>query len=222
MHGSVAMPPELDERLQKIAKQIELTESSLPKRNDSASVSLKAKVPFKALDYRGALIWRFVELCRSALENFNSEHLASATILTRAALETVAALWYLNRKIKSVVDTKSVSDVDDYLMRLLMGSKTYSEMPDPINVLTFVQKVDKEINGFLNSYEQLSEFSHPNWAGTGLLYAKHNTENKWTDFGIDVKNLESVKEVGTINLEVALMMFEHSYNEISYMMPAFT
>jgi len=196
-------------------------ESKLPKRNDPASVSLKAKIPYKALDYREALIWRFVELCRCALEHFNEEDLATATILTRAALETVAALWYLNRKIKSVIDKNSVGDVDDYLMRLLMGSKTDTAMPDPINVLTFIQKVDAEINGFRKQFDELSEFSHPNWAGTGMLYSKPNTEKMWTDFGKNLSNLESVKEVGTINLNIAMEMFEHSYNQISDMMPTF-
>ena len=198
-----------------------MIESSLPSRNDPASVSLKAKIPFKALDYRETLIWRFVELCRCAFEHFNMDDLATAIILTRAALETVAALWYLNRKIKSVIDTKTVSDIDSFLMRLLMGSKTNSAMPDPVNVLTFVERVNKEIDGFRELYDELSEFSHPNWAGTGMLYSKQNFEKIWTDFGKKVRDLESVKEVGTINLHIAMEMFEHSYNEISKMMPTF-
>lgn len=215
------MSTQIEQRLQEIARRIEMMESSLPKRIDPASISLKAKLPFKALDYREALLWRFVELCRCALDHFNEEDLAAATILTRAALETVAALWYLNRKIKSVIDTEIVGDVDNFLMRLLMGSKTDSAMPDPVNVLTFVERVNAEIDGFRQQYDELSEFSHPNWAGTSMLYSKPNFAKIWTDFGKNVGNLEGVKEVGTINLNIAMVMFEHSYNQISEMMPTF-
>ena len=104
----------LSERIEEIARRIEMLQANLPKRVDPASVSLKAKIPFKALLFREALIWRFTELCRCALAHFNKENLAAATIVTRAALETVAALWYLNRKIKAVVDTKTVGEIDTY------------------------------------------------------------------------------------------------------------
>jgi hypothetical protein len=174
-------PLPLEERLQEIARHIEILESNLPKRVDPASISLKAKLPFKALDYRGALMWRFVELCRCALDSFNGGDLAAATILTRAAMETVAALWYLSGKTKSVVDMQTVGDLDEFLMRLLMGSKVNSAMPQPVNVLTFVERVNAQFDGFRQQYDELSEFSHPNWAGTSKTKFREDMDGLWKE-----------------------------------------
>ncbi len=198
-----------------------MLESNLPRRVDPTSVSLSAKIPFKALIYREVLIWRFVELTRSAFENYTNSRLGSATVLTRAAVETTAALWYLDGKIGDVIEKSNVGGIDEHLMRLLCGYKNVPDMPDPINVLTFVDRVDKKIDGFRSEYDELSEFAHPNWCGTSLLYSKDNKEKIWTDFGNDIKNLEHVKEVGTSNLVTALEIFDHKYNRIADMMPEF-
>src|SRR5262249_31434404 len=215
------MEEDITDLLNEIEGRLTLLESNLPSRNDRASVSLTAKIPFKALDYREALSWRFAELSRSAFEAFKNDKLGTAIILTRAAVETTSALWYLNRKIKTAIELDAVGDIDEYLMRLLMGSKTDPAMPDPINVLTFVKRVDKEANGFLKQYDELSEFAHPNWAGTLLLYSKPNPKKMWTDFGSNMRQVEDIKQVGITNLSVALLIFEHSYNQISDMMPKF-
>jgi hypothetical protein len=57
--------------------------------------SLTAKMPFKALVCREALTRRTAELGRSTFESFENSKLASAILLTRVAVETSAALWYL-------------------------------------------------------------------------------------------------------------------------------
>jgi hypothetical protein len=95
--------------------------------------------------------------------------LAAATILTRAAVETSAAMWYLHKNLAPAVKAKAVGDIDDCLKRLMMGSKSVDRdiMPEAVNVMTFVKHVDKEIEGFLHQYEGLSEYAHPNWSGPG-------------------------------------------------------
>lgn len=112
-----------------IRRRLEALESSLPKRLDGYAVSPHTKLPFKVLLYREVLAWRMVELSRSALELLESDRIASAITLVRAAVETSAALWYLWGKIDGAVMTKSVGDIDDYLMKLIMGSKTNPELP---------------------------------------------------------------------------------------------
>jgi hypothetical protein len=56
------------------------------------------------------------------------------------AVETSAALWYLCGKIGGVVEAGIVGDIDDYLMKLTMGSKTDKSLPKAINVQTFVDQ----------------------------------------------------------------------------------
>jgi len=215
------MPESLEELMTEIRGRVELLEKSLPRRVD-AMVSPDSKLPFKALLYREALIWRMAELARGAMENFEKDRLALAILETHAAVETSAALWYLHAKLDATLTAGAVGDVDDFLMKLAMGSRTDTDiMPQAISVLTFVDRVEKDAEGFRHQYDRLSEFAHPNWAGTALLYSKPDPPNLWTDFGANIRGVDGPKNVGVINLSVALMFFERSYNRIADIMPAF-
>lgn len=217
--------------MDEIRGRLELFESNLPKRVDAMAVSPTSRLPFKVLLYREALIWRIVELGREAFENFVEDRLVSGIVLTRAAVETSAALWYLCAKVAAVVDSKAVGDVDEYLMKMVMGTSTGAPktsasptdviLPRPVKVSAFLKQVDKDIEGFSHQYGILSEYSHPNWAGTSLLYSKDDTESRVTYFGQNIRRAESTKRVGVLNLSVALEMFERSYNRISDLLPAF-
>jgi hypothetical protein len=218
--------------IDEVRQRLELLESSLPKRVDATAVSRTSKLPFKVLFYREALIWRMVELVRAGFENFERDKFVSAIVLSRAAVETSAALWYLCAKVASAVESNSVGDIDDYLMKLVAGiatgatttdgSTTDVILPRPVKVGAFLKQADKDIEGFSHQYGILSEYAHPNWAGTVLLYAKHDPENRLTDFGQNIRKGESTKRIGVCNLSVALAMFETSYNRIADLIPAFT
>lgn len=90
-----------------------------------------------------------------------------------------------------------------------------------LNVLTFVDTLNKDLDVFKQNYESLCEYSHPNWAGTLFLYSKPDTDKIWTDFGKDVRDSESVFIIGLVNLNVSLSIFEHSYSLIGEMLPDF-
>ena len=215
------MPQNIDDLLKEAEQRCRLLSECLPNRVDPASISYTAKIPWKAMDYREALIWRTEELARTSYEMFTRDELASAVTLTRACMETVAAMWYLQEKIQHVIDTKEVGDINDVLMRLLMGSKNDITNVEAVNVLTFVEKINKDIDGFEKSYESLCEYAHPNWSGTSFLYSKPNTEKIWIDYGKNIRGKESVSIVGLTCLNTSLMIFEHSYNEVGDLMPDF-
>lgn len=215
------MEESIDSLMNEIRARLDLLEQNLPRRVDPIAVSRTAKLPFKALSHREALAWRMAELGRSAFESFQNEKLTSAIMLTRAAVETSAVLWYLCAKVDSAVEAGSVGDIDNYLMRLIVGSRTDPDMPQAINVLKFVDCVDKDIDGFRHQYDVLSEFAHPNWAGTTSLYSNVDLENLWIDFGSNPGDDHGPKHVGVINLSVALEMFEHSYNRLGDLIPPF-
>ena len=215
-----------------VRARLELLESSRPNHVDATAVSTTAKLPFKALLYREALIWRMVELGRAAFDSFASEKLVSGIVLTRAAVETSAALWYLCAKVAAAVDSKAVGDIDRYLMKMVMGtatgapakaaSPTDKTLPRPVRVGEFLKAVERDIPGFSHQYGILSEYAHPNWAGTALLYSKHDMETRVTDFGCNVRGAGNTNRIGVGNLNVALKMFERSYNRIADLMPDFT
>lgn len=210
----------IDEMLNEARQRVRLLSDNLPSRVDPASISLIAKIPYKALDYRECLIWRVEELSRAACDCFERRDAVAGVILTRSVTESSAAVWYLHELIKCQIENEVQPDLDEKIMRLLLGHKNSSEMPEAINVLTFCKRVDKTVPGFWKAYESMSEIAHPNWSGTVLAYSKNDTENYLTDFGKDIRD-NGHAEIGLNCLLGALMVFEYSYNKITDMMPDF-
>jgi hypothetical protein len=217
--------------IDEIRNNLELLESSLPKRVDGWALSQMSKLPFKVLGYREALAWRMAELSRAAFEEFEKGRLAAAIVLTRAAVETSAALWYLCGKVEASVESAEIGDIDDYLMKMNMGIATdpptdpdsgEAVTPRPIRIHNFLDRVEKDISGFNRQYGYLSEYSHPNWAGTVYLYSKLDKENGVADFGQNIRKPDGAKIIGVGNLSVALLLFERSYNRVSDFIPPLT
>lgn len=215
------MAESTEELMEEIRGRLSTIEGSLPREMDILAVSPRSKLPFKALSYRETLIWRMAELSRTAYEAFAAGRLASAILLTRGAVETCAALWFLKTKVTAAVKTGTVGDIDSYLMRLIGGSRIDKELPQAINVLNFVDCVEKHLEGFRHQYDILSEFAHPNRSGTTGLYSKIDRESFSVNFGQNPRDLKSPKHVGVINLSVALELFEHTYNDLGKEYPAF-
>lgn len=146
---------------------------------------------------REALAWRMAELSRASLESYENEKIVTAVLLTRGVVETSAALWYLRDKIDSTLEGGVLGDVDDYLMKLLMGSKVYIDiLPESINVLTFVKNMDKDFKGFQHEYNVLSEYAHPNWAGTTHIYSKIDKVNMRANYGVNIDSEYYIKQRG--------------------------
>ena len=193
--------------LEEATSLVEILTASLPTVVDPASISLQAKIPAKALCYREAMIWRTEELSGSACRHYASDELATAITLTRAAIEGMAATWYLKTSVEKVVKSRSVGAFDDQIMRLLLGSKNDVSALEAINVLKFIDSVDKEITGFRGTYESLCEYSHPNWSGTSLLFSRIDHEQVLTEFGRNKRNSEGPRSLGLQALIGTLTMY---------------
>jgi hypothetical protein len=201
----------IEQLLNEIEQRLQSLESNLPARVDGWALSQISKLPFKALSFRESLIYRMAELGRSAFDSFANNKLVSAILLTRGAVETSAALWYLCAKVEAAVQSGTVGDIDDYMMRLTVGGRTDPDMPRAIRVSAFLKCVDKDIEGFSHQYGQLCEFAHPNWAGTTLLYSKPDATTPGIyDFGSNIRGGDRAYAGGVVNLSVALLIFERS------------
>jgi hypothetical protein len=84
-----------EQLLKEIEENLAVLESRRFHRIYAMAISQTSKLPYKALLYREGLVWRMGELSRVAFDNFETERLVSAILLTRAAVETSAAPWYL-------------------------------------------------------------------------------------------------------------------------------
>lgn len=192
---------------------------SLVSRTDPAQVSVIAKIPFKALQIREGLLYRVTDLADASCSLVDAMNLVSAACVTRAFQETLAALFYVNRKVKKAISDKNVSALNDTLMKALVGAKNNPDMRDPINVLTLIDKVEKEIPGFREVYDNLSELSHPNWAGTLGIYSRINHKKLWVDFGRNIR-LKETTQMQIINtLHAGLELVVHIYDEFAEFLP---
>jgi hypothetical protein len=225
------MKKSLSTLMDEVRVRLKSLESDLPTHVDAMDVSPISKLPFKVLLYRNALMWRFAELGRGAFDDLCEDKLVSGIVLTRATVETSGALWFLCAKVEEAVKSQSVGDIDEHLMKLVVGiatdapktkSKGDATFPRPVKVGAFLKLVEKDVEGFSNQYGILSEYAHPNWAGTVLLFSKNDTKNRTTDFGRNIRKGESTKGIGIGNLSAALAMFERSYKRILDLLPAFT
>jgi hypothetical protein len=193
---------------------------SLPSSIDPAALGVTSKAPLKLLCTREALIWRTEELARNACDALERDDLAVAAILTRAITENAALTW----KLMEVLEARrkySVQELDDILMRLLLGSKEWQNLPEPFQVLSCLDRVDKTIPGVRACYDSLSEIAHPNWKGVAGLYSIADETQMITYFGRGLKGVEKKKESVLIALLASLGVFEYAYNRITDTMPAF-
>jgi hypothetical protein len=148
-----------DKQVFRKARELSLRISqSLPRTVDPASISLRAKIPFKAVCVREVLIHRVSELGEVACDLIESGRIVAAIILVRALMESVALLYWLNKKLHAVVEAKATGDINDFLDRAMVGTRNAGTPLKAINVLSAIDEVTKEFNEFRLMYDDLSEF----------------------------------------------------------------
>src|SRR5215831_17160134 len=193
---------------------------SLPSSVDVAALGVRSKAPFQLLCTREALIWRTEELARNACDALERDDFAVAAILTRAITESAALTW----KLMEVLDARakySTQDLNDLLMRVLVGSRKWQDFPQAFQILTCINGMDKKVPGVRASYDSLSEIAHPNWCGVFGLHSRTDKAQLVTYFGRGLRGAERTRSMITNAMLGSLRLFEHAYNRISEVMPAF-
>ena len=222
MRGSRKDGRTTEELIKEIRIGLAELEDGLSTDLKASDVSETAKLPFKALIIRDVLAWRFVDISRSVMRCVDEDQTASAAVLTRAALETSGAAWYLNDQLQRALDKGAIGNTDDSLMKLLLGSRTMEEvLPSAINVLTFIDRVDKQVDGFRNQYDELSEFAHLNWSGAMALYCTTNHDERACSFGPRDEAITSTNTKIFNLLSGAILIFRYVFEEIDRAIPKF-
>lgn len=192
----------------------------LPSSVDVAGLGVRSKAPFNLICAKEALIWRTEELTRGACDALEREDLAVAAILTRAIIESAALAW----KLMELLDDRhrhSPGELNGLILRGLLGSKQWEDMPPPFQILGCIDRMNKKVPGVRASYDSLSEIAHPNWRGVLGMYSKTDSVNFITHFGRGLRGTEST--VGnTVNAMLgALSLFEFAYHKIATNLPVF-
>lgn len=218
--------PPIAELLIRAREKIRALSESLQEVVDPATISTTVKVPFKLLCFREALSWRTEELARTALACLERKEFAAGALLTRGVTESAAAVWYLkNLMDQHIKEPMGAKELDKKAMALLLGHKlkevTDGGAPVAINILSMVDRVDRDIPGFRKSYDALSEAAHPNWRGTAGLFSQMDSDRILTRFGPNIRSVDFFEAQGLGLLVGSLGTFEIAYNQVSELMPDF-
>jgi hypothetical protein len=185
---------------------------SLPGNVAAASLTRKSKLPYKAVSLREILIHRVSALSTAAVEMFEQQRLVPAVVLTRAIVETVAVTFNLHKKLTEFPESMDIDGMDEFLMKGLVGGRQPEDAVQSMNVLTLIDHAEKTIPGFRGIYDILSEYTHPNWAGT--LGAFGQTDREKVELNLGPSGRTAGLATGVFALLHALMIFEHFYNEM--------
>lgn len=208
--------PEHAEMLSEAKQLADLIASALPAKIEIAALSLNSKIPFKALSLRELLIHRVSELATPAVELFEQRRLIPGVILTRAVIETVALTFSLHKQIESYFRSYDADALDDFLMLSLMASRLPDSAHQATNIITLVKHVEKKIPGFEQTYNSLSEYTHPNWAG--VLGAFGEIDKEAFELLLGPNHRTSALASGVSALSGALLTFHHFYNDMAEML----
>ncbi len=196
-----------------IETRLDLIRKNLPESNSLAELisrnkkAHKFKLTFRLVTTKNAIEWRVVDLLSQAIRLYKSDMILPAIILVRSSMETVCLLSYINKMTHNVVNNRvSFHDFNVITERVFAGSKVEEELPDPINVITTIEKSDEKHPGILESYNFLCENAHPNLYGVVSSYTTLDHEKYSATYGIHWKDIH--KQQTKVALNLCLDVFE--------------
>lgn len=159
--------------------------------------SWRAKHPFKVMSYVNAMTWRMYDMSSAALTLMKQDAIIPSLCLVRACWENMVATYELKTLIQDCCEQQYISDaVDETLMRLLysnrfnkdnryVGEEHYEHFKEykAKNILTLVQRLEKDYPATKDFYSTICEFVHPNGDGVGGSYSYLDEAKHTVTFG---------------------------------------
>lgn len=159
--------------------------------------SWRAKYPFKVMSFVNAMTWRMYDMVNAALTLMKQDLIIPSLCLVRACWENMVATYELKNLVQDCCEKHAVTDdVDVILMRLLYSNRfekdnryVSAEHYDSFkeykakNILTLVQKLEKDFPAAKDFYSNLCEFVHPNGDGVCGSYSYLNESMHTTTYG---------------------------------------
>jgi hypothetical protein len=129
-------------------------------------------------------LFRSTSLITGFLTLHNAENNIGMRLMARSHMETTGFIIYVYTKLNDYYAGKLDRDkLDDLMFRLSLGSKVIrkepnddgAKSPNPIHVLDLIRSFDNWWHSvgqdnvpFMDGYEWLCEFCHPNWASHSI------------------------------------------------------
>jgi hypothetical protein len=174
-----------DERLaEKDRKLVGDLNASLDRLNGLRAVEitvsgkfLRSKLAWKLATNQHALLHRLVALMDGAAVAWNNRCTLSAMLSARALMETFAVMAEFERQVARLLKEENLGGLDALAQNGIFASRDPEWIKDnpktqAVSVLTYVDKFDKQVEGFRGHYDRLSERCHPNSLGHNFMFSK--------------------------------------------------
>ncbi len=139
--------------------------------------SKTAKIPFKVHSFIEIMNCRMLDFSESTEILIYGNHLVPAMTLIRSLFENVAVLFQVVTAMDhSLKSHKIVDNFDGNLTSLTFGTRYDNEIK-AVNIITQIDKLEKEYVGIKSLYDNLCEFVHPNWDGVQGSYSELNEKS---------------------------------------------
>ncbi len=212
-----------DEMLVSLRTDLARLASCLPREVDLLAVHNRYKAPSKVLMLRESLIWREEELGRNALKALDDGNFVTAALLTRAVMETTAALVFLDSLVVRAIDKGVSAGLEEKLTGFLTGSRVWEDIGGAIHVNDMLREVQKIIPGFFDQhYAMLCEIAHPNWSGNLGAFGVINKDAMKVKFVRGGRSPNTQRNIILANLAGSIGLFVGYYNMLADKIPEFT
>jgi hypothetical protein len=176
-------------------------------------VAYKWKASFRCWMLREAVFWRQYDLMTQSYALHQLGHALGARILLRSGFESLATLIYLNQLTRNVLDGK----LNFHLFAaktstLLLGSRNETTEFKSINIVTVLEKCDKQYPGLRQIYADLSESAHPSYEGLCEGYSLINYSEYETIFSNRWAELHGKQHLGL--MELCMKTSHHEYDDV--------
>lgn len=158
--------------LGEVKKLIDKLKALCPSDLDGGLKNSPSPYPLQAAVIFGCLLHRIVELSEVATMHIENDYRIPAAVVIRAVFESAALAYLLESKISKALTNGDLSSIKNSLERIGMGSRNSDTEISSYNILNAIDEANKEFEGIRGFYDDLSEFSHPNYAGTMCSYSR--------------------------------------------------
>lgn len=183
--------------------------------------SKTAKIPFKLHSFIEIMNLRMLDFCESTEILLETNHVIPALSTLRAVFENVAVSNRILIAVKNSVQSKGLQENFNNLISKINFGTRYSDEIPAINILTQIEKLNKQYPGIQDFYDALSELVHPNWDGVQGNYSELNEiQNKTEIKKIITKSHELIKWIDTC-FDLCLSIYLEIHNTLLENLPDF-
>lgn len=183
--------------------------------------SKTAKIPFKVHSFIEIMNLRMLDFCESTNLLLETNHVIPALSTLRVIFENVAVSNRVSLAVKNTIKSGQLQkNFDDLISKINFGTR-YNDEYQSINILTQIEKLNKEYPVSENFYEALSEFVHPNWDGLQGSYSELVESKNKMELRKIITNTHDLMNWINACFDLCLVLHLEIHNELLKKLPEF-